>query len=216
MNVNDILRIFRKWILLIILLPLVALMASAFYNYQIATVEYTSYADILVFHQQNDETLTGGDLTTSDKVINDFIYIAGTSPIRLEAANRMNVTVGALNACQITVTKQTDTRVVRIQVVSSQPEFAEKAVQAITTVSVEYAKEYLQTENIRTIEPACAGYRSGPNSLRNTLLGGVMGLAAAIAIALLVEMLNTTIRTAEDVEKLLQLPVLAKIPRFDK
>ena len=42
---------------------------------------------------------------------------------------------------------------------------------------------------------------------------GIMGTNGARA-ALLLEMLNTTVRTTEDVEKHLQMPVLAQIPRY--
>ncbi len=216
MKINDILRIFRKWLLLIILLPVVCVLIAGFYFYQVATPQYTSYAEILVFHQANENSITGSDLGTSEEIINDFIKIVYTSPVMQSAATRMGVTLDTLEACKISITKETDTRVVKISITSSDPTFSYKAVKAMTTVAIESAQEYLQTDNIREIEPACEAYQSGPASLKNTLMAGVIGVVAAVAIALVVELLNTTVRTAEDVEKQLGLAVLAKIPRFDK
>lgn len=226
MELQNIFRVIRKWLLLIILVPVLTAMVSGYYFYQIAQPVYSSNAQVLVFHQQDENYLSGSDLNTSSNIINDFCAIVTSSPVLQDAANAMEferadgtkskVTLAELKACTIRVSKGTDNRIVTISVSSTNASLAYNAVDAIVNSARLHAVDYLQTENIRVIEPACQAYRSGPASLRNTVIGGVAGLAVAIGFALMIELLNTTIRDAEEVEKLLELPVLAKIPRYEK
>ena len=52
-----------------------------------------------------------------------------------------------------------------------------------------------------------------PNILLNLILGGVVGLGAGFAIAFFLEYLDTSVKTIEDVEQLLECPVLAVVPK---
>ena len=52
----------------------------------------------------------------------------------------------------------------------------------------------------------------GPPKRIGVIIGGIMGLILGIAFAFIYEMLDTSIETIEDVEKLLKLPVLGVIP----
>ncbi|MDO4564662.1 MAG: Wzz/FepE/Etk N-terminal domain-containing protein [Clostridia bacterium] len=225
MEIQNIIKMIRKWLLLIILLPILCVMVAGYYFYQLATPVYTSTAKILVFHQQDSDVISGSDLTTSSNIINDFCVIITSTPVLQDAADSMlinrsdgtvgTVTLAQLKQCRISVSKGSENRIVTLSVTSENASLAYNAVEAIVESATLHAIDYLKTENIRVIEPASEAARSGPASLRNTALAGLLGLAAAVGFAFLVEMLNTTIREPEDVEKLFGLPVLAKIPKYE-
>lgn len=52
-----------------------------------------------------------------------------------------------------------------------------------------------------------------PNITLNLALGAIVGLVFGVAIAFLLEYLDTSVKTLEDVERYLQVPVLAVIPK---
>lgn len=52
-----------------------------------------------------------------------------------------------------------------------------------------------------------------PNVMLNLVLGGVVGLIFGVGIAFFLEYLDTSVKTLEDVERYLQVPVLAVIPK---
>ena len=54
---------------------------------------------------------------------------------------------------------------------------------------------------------------SRPNVMLNILLGVVVGLVFGVGLAFFIEYLDTSVKTMEDVETFLQVPVLAVIPR---
>lgn len=71
--------------------------------------------------------------------------------------------------------------------------------------------------NIRISEKAVLpGSPVRPNKKRNMLLSVIIGLLIGVGLAFLLEYLDRTIRTEEDIERYLQLPVLSVIPRAEQ
>ncbi|MCB1131027.1 MAG: polysaccharide biosynthesis tyrosine autokinase, partial [Verrucomicrobiae bacterium] len=62
-------------------------------------------------------------------------------------------------------------------------------------------------------EPVIAGGPVSPNVTLNLVLGAVVGLIFGVGIAFFLEYLDTSVKTLEDVERYLQVPVLAVIPK---
>jgi len=74
----------------------------------------------------------------------------------------------------------------------------------------------LETNNVQVIEKAgVPGVPVKPRKTLNFVLGTVFGLFAGVALAFAFEYLDTTIRTMEDVEAKLGLPVIAVVPAFE-
>ncbi len=74
----------------------------------------------------------------------------------------------------------------------------------------------MQMSNVRILDRAGAPERpTKPRSLRNVLLAAFFGLAAGVALAFLLEMLDTTISSREQIEERLGVPFLGIIPTID-
>ncbi|HEX5084492.1 MAG TPA: polysaccharide biosynthesis tyrosine autokinase, partial [Blastocatellia bacterium] len=72
-----------------------------------------------------------------------------------------------------------------------------------------------QFNNVRIIEEAESSSPAGPNRSQTIIIALVVSLALGVGLAYLIENLNTTIRTVEDVSRLTQLPLLAVIPSLN-
>jgi polysaccharide biosynthesis transport protein len=66
------------------------------------------------------------------------------------------------------------------------------------------------------VRGANLGEKIQPKPTRNAILGALLGLFLGIAIVLLRDALNTRARTVEEVQRRLELPLLARIPDFDE
>lgn len=62
-------------------------------------------------------------------------------------------------------------------------------------------------------EPQISQYPVSPNVTLNLVLGAVVGLIFGVGIAFFLEYLDTSVKSLEDVERYLQVPVLAVIPK---
>ena len=58
-----------------------------------------------------------------------------------------------------------------------------------------------------------ATVKSSPHVLKNTIIGGILGLLLVCGIIVVRVILNDTVKSEEDVSKYLELPVLAVIPK---
>jgi capsular polysaccharide biosynthesis protein len=73
------------------------------------------------------------------------------------------------------------------------------------------------SSNIRIVEQATAPLDPvKPNKKKNFLLSLILGLFGGIGVAFFLEYLDQSIRTEEDVENYLGLPVLSIIPEADR
>ena len=71
----------------------------------------------------------------------------------------------------------------------------------------------MEVESINPIDQAeTPDQPSGPNRLLYTAVAFLAGLFLAIAIIVLMDMLNTKVRNAEDAEETLGIPVIGRIP----
>jgi uncharacterized protein involved in exopolysaccharide biosynthesis len=87
----------------------------------------------------------------------------------------------------------------------------------LTKIKASNIDENLDPSNIRIVEKAVIPqYPVKPNKKRNVLLGAVLGLIFGIGIAFLREYMDQSLRTEEDIQKYLDLPVLSVIPIAEK
>ena len=71
--------------------------------------------------------------------------------------------------------------------------------------------------NIRLVETATpAIYPVAPNKRRTLMMGLALGLAAGIGLAFLLERMDQTLRTEDDIYRLSDVPVLSVIPEADR
>ncbi|HWQ31392.1 MAG TPA: polysaccharide biosynthesis tyrosine autokinase [Blastocatellia bacterium] len=86
-------------------------------------------------------------------------------------------------------------------------------LQKTNQVNIQVGDQRSNNNNITIIEPAVVpGSPISPNRPRTILTGLIFSLMAGIGLALLIEMLNNTIKNVEDVDRFLGLPALAVIP----
>ncbi len=72
--------------------------------------------------------------------------------------------------------------------------------------------EALQTANAKVVRAATEAELVQPKLVRNIVLAVVLGLILGIGLAFLWESLDTRVRTADEVEEILGMPLLARVP----
>jgi non-specific protein-tyrosine kinase len=72
--------------------------------------------------------------------------------------------------------------------------------------------ETLETSNTSVVRSPTSATQVSPRPLRNTFLGLILGLILGIALAVLWEKIDTRVRTSDEVEDRLGLPILARLP----
>ena len=104
------------------------------------------------------------------------------------------------------------TRVITLQVTSSDAQGSANVANALADCVSNVAQEVMNVESVNVIDEAPTPEApSGPNRMLYVAVAAMAGLFAAVAIVVLMDVIDTRVRSAEDVEELLELPVIGRI-----
>ena len=206
-----------------LIIALVAIVTGAIafaYSSFIIKPEYTSTTRIYVVNRnQGDKTgLTNQDLQAGSYLVKDYREIILSQDVLEKVVTdlKLNMSTKGL-ASKIQVTVPVDTRIVSISVKDKQPEEASRIANSLREIAAQKIISVTRVSDVTTLEEARpATFPSSPNIRRNTLIGFLGGLGVVVVVVLLVELLDVRVKRPEDIEDVMQIPLLGVIPNLDK
>lgn len=217
-NVGELLTVLvNKW--WIISLSAMAAAAVFFFGTKLFVVpEYESVTKIFVLSQENGNYLTSTDLQLSSYLTKDYAELIKSRTVAEEVIEQLQLDVTPESLMgMVYVQIKSDTRVVAIVVRNSDPKLAQELANAIRVVSARQIVDVMGVEAVNVVDEANLPVSpSSPNLTKNVLMGCAWGFLIAVALILLLHLMDDTIKTVDDVEKYLELTVLASIPINDQ
>ncbi|MBO4816598.1 MAG: hypothetical protein J5507_06940 [Clostridia bacterium] len=117
---------------------------------------------------------------------------------------------------QVSVTAVEDADIIRITVTNENADEAAKIANEIATVFSDKVKELYKINNINILDKAVPDYTpSNINHTKDVIIFAFIGAVISVAYVLIANMLDTTIKSTEDIEKGFGIPVLVSIPLID-
>ncbi|HGD5231080.1 TPA: capsular polysaccharide biosynthesis protein [Streptococcus pneumoniae] len=219
----DVLQLFRslwKRKLVILLVAIITSSVAFAYSTFVIKPEFTSTTRIYVVNRDQGEKsgLTNQDLQAGTYLAKDYREIILSQDVLEEVVSdlKLDLTPKGL-ANKIKVTVPVDTRIVSISVKDKQPEEASRIANSLREVAAEKIVAVTRVSDVTTLEEARpATTPSSPNVRRNTLFGFLGGAVVTVIAVLLIELLDTRVKRPEDVEDVLQIPLLGLVPDLDK
>lgn len=181
------------------------------------TPTYDSTTKIYVLNKQDDSasTVTYSDLQSSTQLTKDYMELVTTRPVLEEVISSLgldDVTYEELKG-KITVSTATDGRIISITATDKDPQQAKNIADGVRNSVSAQIMRVMNVEAVNVVEEAnLPEHKARPSNMKNTALGGILGLFVALAVVVLVTILDDRIKTEEDVERYLQLSVLGTIP----
>ena len=216
MTLLELLALLRKHITLVVALPLVCAFVTAVYCWGVMPNEYTAEVSIYALsknasNSKPEEAVTYSDLQSSQLLANDFAELAKNDQIRENTAASLGME--DLSGYKISVTSSTTTRILKVEVTGRNPEDAALIANKLATEIGQTAVRVMGIEAVNVVNEAQVPTEpSGPQRALYTLVALLAGLFIAVAIVVLRDMLDTTVRSAEDIEELLNVPVVGRFP----
>ena len=111
------------------------------------------------------------------------------------------------------VDNSTTTRVITLSVTGPDPQTAANIANAYVHNISSTAQSVMDVQAVNVIDAASAPTSpSGPNRPLYIVVALLVGLFLAVAIVVIADMVNTKVRSDEDVEELLGIPVVGHFP----
>ncbi|WP_078429763.1 YveK family protein [Alkalihalobacterium alkalinitrilicum] len=219
-SLKELFTTLKKRIKLLIILPLIAVVVSGLVSYLLLTPIYQSSTQILINQSKVDmQNVTQADLRTNIELINTYNVIM-KSPVILEkviAELDLNTSVGALNS-MVTVGSAQNSQVVAITVQNEDPAMAAQIANTVASVFQREIVNIMNVDNVSILSVAQMADNPSPikpNPTLNMAIAFVVGLMTAVGLAFLLEYLDTTVKTEQDIEKLLGLPVIGVVSQME-
>ncbi|HJC25107.1 MAG TPA: protein-tyrosine kinase [Candidatus Eisenbergiella merdavium] len=193
-----------------LLTALIAFFVSRF----VMTPAYESTTKIYVLSRQENSSVTYSDLQMGTQLTQDYAELIQGRYVLEQVAEILSLDMSyeALRG-MVSVSVPDDTRIISISVSDSDPVRAMEIANCIRETATVYITDVMDIEAVNVVETAFLPTRkSGPNVKLITLLGGLLGIFAIAAVAVTEYLMDDTIKTAEDVERYLELSTLAMIP----
>lgn len=214
-SLQDLFKTLRKRLVLIISAVILAVTLAGVVSYLYLTPIYKASTQILVTQKENDQQYNSQDIQTNLQLINTYKLIIKSPAILSIVAEKLdiNTSPGMLNS-QIAVNSEQSSQVVNISVQDVDHRNAVDIANVTAEVFQEEIKTLMNVDNVNILSPAVHAQNPSPikpDPLLNMAIAAVIGLMLGIGLAFLLEYLDKTVKSEQDIEELLELPILGLV-----
>lgn len=213
MTLLDLFHLLRKHLKLVILLPLACMLAAGVYSFVVMPNTYSATVSMYVLVQQdnaNSNSLSS-DLSASQMVTNDVATLLKSDRVVNETASALGL--DSLKAYKTSITSSTTSRVLSLEVTGPDAEMAANVANKMADEVSTVAHDVMNVDSVNVVDSAKVPTApSGPKRPLYMAVGLLGGLFVAVAIVVVEDMLNTKVRDQEELEELLGVPVIGRIP----
>jgi len=217
-DLREIIHAIKKHILIIIGITAVCTAAAVLVSVYVLKPVYEAKASIIISKPETQtSTTTYNDVLMYQNLIETYSEIAKSKSVAKLAAENLENRYTAQQIMEASnISPQTKTQILTISAMSGSAEDAKDIVQALADSFIaQSAIVYPSGNVIKVIDEAETPQTPvQPNKSLNTILGLLLGLLGSAGVVILLEYMDRSIKTEEDVTKNLNgLPVVGIIPK---
>lgn len=204
----------------IILLTAIFMVLGFIYSSFIVVPKYSSSTKLVLAQStsSSDSTsITTTDITLNSKLISTYAEILESSKVVRQVISNLGIEDSEESIRNnVSVTAESGTDIIKITVSNTEPKKAADIANEMAVVFAEEVKRLYGMDNINTLDPAEANdVPSNVNFTKTIIIFGVIGFVIAVAYVFIIYMLDNSIKSGEDVERVTHVPVLASIPVYE-
>lgn len=206
----------KRWLWLIILTGMITGAGTAAYTKYIITPQYASTAMVYVLTKET--TLTSlADLQIGSQLTQDYKVMISSRPVLEEVISTLGIPISYKELKnKIRIDNPADTRILTLTVHDSNPEQAKLLVNQIALTASDFIGDLMEMVPPKIIEEGVvSNIPTSPNVKNNGITGALLGIMAACGVLAAGVIMDDTVCTEEDVERYLNMPVLAAVPNSE-
>jgi capsular polysaccharide biosynthesis protein len=217
-SLKEIFQTLKKRAWMIVIITMIATMISGIVSYFVLTPIYQSSTQILVnqSNKEQQQAINTGEIQTNIQLINTYRVII-TGPVILDKVkDKLDLDSSIDN---VSVNSEQNSQVFTISVQNPDPALA---VNIANTIAETFQKEIttiMNVDNVTILSPAELAEKPSPIKPQPTLnmaIALVVGLMAGVGLAFLLEYLDNTIKSEQDIERILGLPVIGVVGQMSE
>lgn len=200
---------------IILLAMIVGMAVTGAVHHFLIKPSYSASTELYI--TSSDSVISIQDLQVGTALAADYTRIIKSRRVLKDVIDtlELDTTVEKLQG-MITVSNPASTHIISTSVVTGDPELSRNIANAVLNTSIDAIYQVVGTSEPTIIDyaEAEAVREVTPSLYRYLAIGGLSGILLAGAFVTLRMLTDNTMKTDEDVERYLQLPVLAAVPYF--
>lgn len=213
MELQELWRVIRKRLGIIILIAVVATATSGILSKFVLPKEYAGTATLIVIPRNSAQDLLTS-MVTGQQLVDTYAQLATSRAVigNVAASPKFGLSLTQLSQI-VTATAVANTDLLTITVKTTSPTLAAEIANAVAHATVNEVTAVQGQKNLEIVNPAVANdLPVAPKTKTNVAIALVLGLVVGGGLAFLLEYLDDTIHSEDDVKRVLDLPLLTVIP----
>ena len=216
-SLQDILTTLKKHAKIILATTIGFWLISAIISFFLLTPMYQATSQVLVNQKKDDmsQQMTTADIQSNLQLINTYYEVVKSPAILNIVINDLDLSLTPAELAQkITVNSANNSQVLNISVQDDSYNIAVDLANQIVKVFKEEVPQLMNVDNVNILAPAEKMENPSPikpNKMLNMAIAIVLGLMVGVGIAFLLQYFDKTVKTEQDIEDLLQLPVIGLV-----
>ena len=216
MEIIEYLNIIKKRMLLIILVTIGATVLSGVLSYFVITPTYKSDISVIIGKPENKSQVSQGynDVMMYQQLVKTYSEFVISRKVSENVIKALNLKIDPTELQKmVTVAPKGDTEFLTITVKSKDPKEAMNIANQLAKSLKYVSNDVKKVDNVQLLDEALLPTEpASPNPKLNMAIAFFIGLMVSLGIAFLLEYLDNTVKTQEDIEKLTGIPVIGIIP----
>ena len=222
LDLKELLQIFWEKKLQIILIIAIFAVVGIIYTLTFVTPKYAAKTSLLLATNSSSVNTGSSSITTTDITLNSKLVSTYSKLVKSDKVIRNVISNLSLNMDEndlknsVSVTATEDTEFIEISVKNEDPVLATKIANEMSKVFIENVKEFYKVENVHVVDAAEVPQSPyNVNHIKDVIIFAFVGALIAVSYVLVSNMLDTTIKSEDDIEKIFKQTVLATMPLYD-
>ena len=188
------------------------------WSFFIQTPVYEATSQIYVVSASNDSVVNLSDLQIGNAVKTDYMELMKSRPVLEPVIENLSLNKSVTELRKmISITNKSDTRILQIKVTSPNPQTAMDVANELATQAILILPTIMENEPPNLVESALYPTApSGPNYMKNTLLGVLLGFVLCAGVILVAFLMDRSFKSSEDLQKYFGVMPLAAVPEVTK
>lgn len=208
----------RAWI--IVLITTIAMIVSGIISFFVLSPVYETKTTLIVNSDKapGTDVITGDQINVSQKLAVTYGEIIKSKVVLDEVAKELKIKGGYSEIeKKLSVSPVTDTQILEVSVEDHNPKRAADIANAIPKAFTKEVKRITKASNVEVIDKAIVPkIPVKPNKIMNIAIAGVLGVMISLFVIFLLEYMDNKIKSPQDIQKHLELPLLGVVPHESK
>lgn len=213
-SISEIFEVLKKRWMLIASITIIATLVSGIVSFFIIKPTYETSTKVFIGKEgANLEAYNNNDIQMYQKLLQTYAEMIKTDEVIDNAINKTGAEISVGEVKQgLTVSPIADTQILQVKYKNNNPRIAKDILENLINEFIVLAEELVPNGNARIIEKVKIPENPvAPNKMMNIAIVFLLGLMVSVGLVFLIEYLNNTFKSKDELERQLDIPVIGII-----